>query len=73
MQAAQAGSAGSGSTRNRFEAVQDFEGNKEAVLYGNKGHTMICRFKVMDVLTGFATGGYGICQVSDGRVIDLYF
>jgi hypothetical protein len=73
VRAAQAGSAGSGAAQNRFEVVEDFEGNKEAVLYGDKGHTMICRFKVMDVITGFATGGYGICQVSDGRVIDLYF
>jgi len=73
MHTAQAGSTGSGASPNRFDAVEEFKGNKEAVLHGDKGHTMRCRFKVMDIITGFATGGYGICQISDGRVIDLYF
>lgn len=73
MQTAQTGSTGTAVSPNRLEAVENFEGNKEAVLFGDRGHSMRCRFKVSDIMMGFAAGGYGICQVSDGRVIDLYF
>lgn len=56
-----------------FEDVQLFEGNAEATLTGNKGNLMKCRFKLADSIIGLSSGGFGICQVSDGRVIDIFF
>jgi hypothetical protein len=56
-----------------FEAVQSFPGNSKATLSGNRGNVIKCRFKITDVIIGFSSGGTGICQVSDGRVIDVFF
>ena len=56
-----------------FEAVQSFPGNSKATLSGNRGHVIKCRFKITDVIIGFSSGGTGICQISDGRVIDVFF
>lgn len=67
--ASNAGSLQSG----RFEAVRNFPGNSKATLSGNRGHVIQCRFKITDVIIGFSSGGTGICQVSDGRVIDVFF
>ena len=58
---------------DRFEAVEGFAGNADAVLSGNRGNIMQCRFHLTDVILGFSSGGFGICQVSDGRVIDVFF
>jgi len=56
-----------------FEAVQGFPGNSKATLSGNRGNVIQCRFKIADTIIGFSSGGTGICQVSDGRVIDVFF
>ncbi len=56
-----------------FEDVQSFDGNAEATLTGNKGNIMKCRFNLADSIMGLSSGGYGICQVTDGRVIDIFF
>jgi len=56
-----------------FEALQTFPGNAKAMLTGSGGQTIKCRFKLADVIIGFSSGGFGICQVSDGRVIDVFF
>jgi len=56
-----------------FPALQTFPGNAKATLFGNKGSKMGCRFKLTDVIIGFSSGGFGICQMSDGRVIDVFF
>ena len=56
-----------------FDAVQSFPGNTKATLSGNRGNVIKCRFKMTDVIIGFSTGGSGLCQVSDGRVIDVFF
>ena len=56
-----------------FEAMQTFAGNVKATLSGNRGATIECRFKLTDVIIGFSGGGVGICQISDGRVIDVFF
>lgn len=46
-------------------------GNFVAVLLGNKGSSMRCQMNYADS-SGFTSfGGVGICQVSDGRVIDV--
>jgi hypothetical protein len=56
-----------------FEAVQGYRGNSKATLSGNRGNVIKCRFKIADAIIGFSSGGTGICQVSDGRVIDVFF
>ena len=61
------------SESNDFEDVKLFEGNAEATLSGNKGSVMKCRFKTADSIMGLSSGGFGLCQVSDGRVIDVFY
>ena len=56
-----------------FEAVESYSGNIEAILFGNKGHTMRCKFRANNSLLGLPSGGEGRCEVSDGRVIDVQF
>ena len=56
-----------------FEEVKLFDGNAEATLTGNKGNLMKCRFNLADSIMGLSGGGFGICQVTDGRVIDIFF
>ena len=58
---------------DRFEAVETFVGNADAVLSGNRGNIMKCRFHLTDIIIGFSSHGFGICQLSDGRVIDIFF
>ena len=56
-----------------FDDVQVFDGNAEATLSGSRGHVMKCRFNLTDSIIGLSSGGFGLCQVSDGRVIDIFF
>ena len=56
-----------------FENLSTFDGNTMASLTGNRGDVINCRFKVTDTIIGFSSGGVGLCQISDGRVIDVYF
>lgn len=65
--------AGTTTSMDRFEAVEEFQGNAEAVMSGDRGNIMQCRFLLTDVILGFKSGGFGICQLSDGRVIDVFF
>ena len=59
--------------KEAFEAVESYSGNIEAILFGNKGHIMRCKFRAANTLRGLPSGGEGRCQVSDGRVIDVQF
>jgi hypothetical protein len=68
-----AGESGASNSSDRFEAVETFDGNADAVLTGNRGNIMKCRFNLTDIIIGFSSGGFGICQVADGRVIDIFF
>ena len=46
-------------------------GNIVAVMFGDKGSTIRCNMNYADS-SGFTTmGGLGICQHSDGRIIDI--
>lgn len=56
-----------------FGAVSAFSNDNQAVLFGDRGHTMQCGFRVADPVIGMTSGGVGVCQVSDGRVIDVQF
>ena len=56
-----------------FEDLQTFPANAKATLYSDRGNMIECRFKLTDVIIGYSSGGVGLCQVSDGRVIDVFF
>ena len=56
-----------------FEDLQTFPANAKATLTSDRGNVIECRFKLTDTIIGFSSGGVGICQASDGRVIDLFF
>jgi hypothetical protein len=55
-----------------YPAVDEFRGNTEAFLYGDRGNNMRCKFRLSDTMLGFKSGGFGLCETSDGRVIDIY-
>ena len=55
-----------------YPPVDEFRGNTKAFLFGDRGNYMKCRFRLSDTLVGFKSGGFGICQTSKGRVIDIY-
>jgi hypothetical protein len=69
----QSDTAISGSGSADFEDIKLFDGNAESTLFGNKGNIMKCRFDLADSIIGLSSGGFGLCQVSDGRVIDIFF
>jgi hypothetical protein len=56
-----------------FQVMQTFDGNAKANLTGSRGNLMKCRFKLADYILGLKGGGYGLCQMADGRVIDVFF
>lgn len=54
-----------------FGVVETYTGSVQAVLFGNRGNTMRCKFQYADS-SGFTTaGGVGLCETSDGRVADV--
>jgi hypothetical protein len=69
----ESGSKPGASSSGRFEEVESFTGNTKATLSGDMGNIMKCRFHVTDIIIGLSSGGFGICQTADGRVIDIFF
>lgn len=65
--------ATTGSESADFGEVKLFDGNAEATLHGDRGNVMKCRFHITDFIIGLSSGGFGICQDSRGRVIDIFF
>ena len=65
--------SGATASMDRFKAVEAFQGDSDAVLSGDRGNMMQCRFALTDVILGFKSGGFGLCQLSDGRVVDVFF
>lgn len=64
-------SSNSYGTAPSFAVVNTYTGNVEGVLFGDRGHTMRCKFQYADS-SGFTTaGGVGLCETSDNRVIDV--
>jgi hypothetical protein len=55
-----------------YPAVEEFVGNTEAFLQGDRGKKMKCKFRLSDKVLGFKSGGFGLCEISDGRVIDIF-
>jgi hypothetical protein len=55
-----------------YPSVYEFPGNREAFLEGDRGGKMRCKFRLSDTIVGFKSGGYGLCETEDGRVIDMF-
>ena len=55
-----------------YPAVDQFRGNTEAFLFGDRGNNMKCKFRLSDTIVGFKSGGFGLCETTDGRVVDIY-
>ncbi len=55
-----------------YPAVDEFQGNTEAFLQGDRGNNMKCKFRLSDKVLGFKSGGFGLCETFDGRVIDIF-
>lgn len=51
-------------------AVATYTSGMRAVLFGDKRHTMVCRFQYADPGHTDA-GGVGLCETSDGKAIDM--
>lgn len=48
-----------------------YSGNLVATLLGNRGSTMRCNMNYADSSGYTPSGGVGVCQHSDGRIIDV--
>jgi len=58
-------------TGSAFSVIETYTGNMQGVLFGDRKHTMRCKLQYADS-SGFTTsGGVGMCETSDGRVIDV--
>lgn len=55
-----------------YPDVSEFQGNTAIFLQGDRGGNMRCKFRLSDTILGFRGGGYGLCETSDGRVIDMF-
>lgn len=58
-------------TGTAFGVVATYTGSMRGVLFGDKGHTMVCKFQYADSSGSTSAGGVGLCETSDGRVIDV--
>jgi hypothetical protein len=56
----------------RYLTVDKFPGQIVAFLTGDRGTNMKCKFRLSDAVLGFKAGGYGLCQTSDDRLIDIF-
>ena len=58
-------------TSSSFGVVSTHTGNLQATLFGDRKHTMRCSFQYADTSGYTPEGGIGVCETSDGRVIDV--
>jgi hypothetical protein len=58
--------------REKYPNVYEFPGNTDAFLQGDRGGNMRCKFRLSDTILGFKSGGYGLCETEDGRLIDMF-
>ena len=64
-------SSGGVATGTAFGVVQTYTGSMRGVLFGDKGRTMVCKFQYADSSGFTSAGGVGLCETSDGRVMDV--
>lgn len=50
-----------------------YSGRVVATLFGDRDHSMRCKFTLVDPDAGMVGGGVGSCQVSDGGQLDVQF
>ena len=62
---------GSTGTTSAFGVVQTYTGNMWAVLFGDRNNTMQCKLQYSDSSGMTSAGGIGLCETSDGRLIDV--
>ncbi|MBW2486677.1 MAG: hypothetical protein JRE88_07220 [Deltaproteobacteria bacterium] len=55
-----------------YPAIEEFPGNTEALLFGDRGTEMRCKFRLSDRVMGFKSGGFGLCETSEGHIIDIF-
>ncbi len=53
--------------------IDNYTGKVVATLFGDRNHTMRCRFQLSDPAEGMTGGGVGECQVSNGDKIEATF
>lgn len=53
--------------------ANNYSGAVVATLFGDRGHTMRCRFHLASPASGMRAGGVGECQTSDGQQIEAQF
>jgi hypothetical protein len=58
--------------REKYPNVYEFAGNTNVFLQGDRGGNMRCKFRLSDSILGFKSGGYGLCETEDGRLIDMF-
>lgn len=61
-----------GASGKEYPAINEFPGNAQALLFGDRGTEMRCKFRLSDKVMGFKSGGYGLCETSEGHVIDIF-
>ena len=54
-----------------FNVVNTYTGSVQGVLFGNRGNTMRCSLQYADSGGFTSAGGVGVCETSDGIVIDV--
>ena len=54
-----------------LSVVEMYTGSATGVLFGDKGKTMRCKLQYADSSGFTPTGGVGLCETSDGRVVDV--
>lgn len=54
-----------------FGVVSTYTGNVQAVLFGDRGRTMQCALRYADAGGFTAAGGIGVCEASDGKIVDV--
>ncbi len=64
--------SGAAPSQKEYPAVDEFPGDTEAYLYGDRGTEMKCKFRLSDRVLGFKGGGFGLCETSHDHVIDIF-
>jgi hypothetical protein len=56
----------------KYPNVYEFPGDTNIFLQGDRGGNMRCKFRLSDTILGFKSGGYGLCETENGRLIDMF-
>jgi hypothetical protein len=62
---------GTSGNSSAFGVIQTYTGNMWAVLFGDRNNTMQCKLQYADSSGYTSSGGVGLCETSDGRLVDV--